>query len=134
MIFVIERLWYNESKNGIVGMLSKLENDVKTAVGVTLEKANKAIPKGVYTIVSNYSPKFKKNLPLVYNDVVPAQRGIRIHGGNTVADSSGCILLGSTLDLKNFKISGCSLPVETMSKLKANYTLYIEDHTNAESY
>ena len=60
----------------------------------TLENAAKAIPVGLYNVQNSKSPKFKRELPLIYNGNVPASRGIRIHVGNTVASSSGCILVG----------------------------------------
>ena len=60
----------------------------------TLENRAKAIPCGVYMVQNSKSPKFKRELPLVYNAKVPAKRGIRIHVGNTWKDSSGCILVG----------------------------------------
>ena len=60
----------------------------------TLENAAKAIPAGMYNVQNSKSPKFKRELPLLYNAQVPAKRGIRIHVGNTVASSSGCILVG----------------------------------------
>ena len=60
----------------------------------TLENAAKAIPTGLYMVQNSKSPKFKRELPLVWNAKVPASRGIRIHVGNTVASSSGCILVG----------------------------------------
>lgn len=61
----------------------------------TLENAAKAIPAGLYSIENSVSPKFKRELPLLYNAAVPAKRGIRIHVGNDAGkDSSGCILVG----------------------------------------
>lgn len=51
-----------------------------------------AIPKGVYEIVITYSAKFKQYLPLLLN--VPGYLGIRIHSGNTEADTLGCLLPG----------------------------------------
>ena len=60
----------------------------------TLENAAKAIPCGVYLVQNSMSPKFKRELPLIWNAKVPANRGIRIHVGNTVASSSGCVLVG----------------------------------------
>ena len=51
-----------------------------------------AIPYGKYEVVVTYSPKFKRDLPLLLN--VWGFTGIRIHRGNTVKDSSGCILVG----------------------------------------
>lgn len=60
----------------------------------TLENAAKAIPCGVYLVQNSKSPKFKRELPLVWNSGVPSSRGIRIHRGNTSKDSQGCILVG----------------------------------------
>ena len=60
----------------------------------TLENAAKAIPCGMYAVQNSKSPKFKRELPLLYNAQVPANRGIRIHVGITVASSSGCVLVG----------------------------------------
>ncbi|MBO7412776.1 MAG: hypothetical protein J6U20_03825 [Fibrobacter sp.] len=60
----------------------------------TLEAAIKAIPAGLYKVENSKSPKFGRELPLIYNDSVPAKRGIRIHKGNTWEDSQGCVLVG----------------------------------------
>ena len=60
----------------------------------TLENAAKAIPCGLYNVQNSQSPKFKRELPLLHNEQVPASRGIRIHVGNTVSSSSGCVLVG----------------------------------------
>lgn len=60
----------------------------------TLENAAKAIPCGVYNVQNSKSPKFKRELPLLWNSVVSSSRGIRIHRGNTAKDSQGCILVG----------------------------------------
>ena len=60
----------------------------------TLENAAKAIPCGMYTVQNSKSPKFKRELPLLHNEKVPASRGIRIHVGNTAKDSQGCVLVG----------------------------------------
>ena len=78
----------------------------------TLENAAKAIPAGLYSIENSVSPKFKRELPLLYNAAVPAKRGIRIHVGNDAGkDSSGCILVG--MGRKGDKLVE-SQPAETM--------------------
>lgn len=67
----------------------------------TLENASKVIPCGKYSVQNSKSPKFKRELPLIWNAKVPAKRGIRIHVGNdAVKDSSGCILVGMGRDVR----------------------------------
>lgn len=51
-----------------------------------------AIPYGTYEIEVTYSPKFKRELPLLLN--VKHFEGIRIHRGNTNKDTSGCLIPG----------------------------------------
>ncbi len=60
----------------------------------TLENKTKLIPCGEYSLNVSKSQKFCRMLPLVYNDEVPMRRGIRIHVGNSVKDTEGCILVG----------------------------------------
>ena len=55
-----------------------------------------AIPVGEYFVHLNYSPRFGRILPQVIN--VPMFTGIRIHKGNRVGDTLGCILVGFRRD------------------------------------
>ena len=74
----------------------------------TLEHYQYAIPTGCYRLRITQSAKFGELLPIldgVYGFARPntpmRQRvGIRIHAGNTIADSRGCILVGS-IDMGN---------------------------------
>jgi len=53
---------------------------------------NTAIPRGRYRVVLTLSSRFRRVMPEVLG--VPGFTGVRIHGGNTEADTSGCPLLG----------------------------------------
>lgn len=54
--------------------------------------ASTAIPTGRYQVKINYSPRFKRQLPLLYD--VKGFSGIRIHSGNTHLHTEGCPLPG----------------------------------------
>ena len=61
------------NKNGV------FDNGEKKIYGKT------AIPYGTYNVKWTYSNKFKKYMPLIEN--VPSFAGIRIHAGNSSADT-----------------------------------------------
>ena len=56
-----------------------------------------AIPEGRYAVVISWSPKIKQWLPILLG--VPMFSGIRIHAGNTAADTEGCILVGKNREV-----------------------------------
>lgn len=64
------------------------------------ERMVSCIPAGNYGVIISYSNQFGKKLPILLN--VPDREGIRIHAGNTTADTTGCILVG--LSLKNERL------------------------------
>lgn len=57
------------------------------------------LSNGLYTVNMTYSPKFATYLPHIFNDTFPLSRGFRIHAGNTLKDSNGCILVGNNIQI-----------------------------------
>lgn len=75
-----------------------------------------AIPEGRYEIAITYSNRFKKMLPLLLD--VPAFAGIRIHAGNTAADTEGCLLPGKNKSTDSVSSSRVAF-IALFDKLKA---------------
>ena len=76
-------------------------NDGQLSVD-TLEHLDYAIPCGFYRLRMTYSPTFQQILPLLDGVLGYAREphngirrtGIRIHAGNTIEHTTGCILVG----------------------------------------
>lgn len=86
-----------------------------------------AIPEGRYQLVINRSNRFKKLLPLLLN--VPGFAGIRIHAGNTAADTEGCILVGQHRaedSVRNSKIAMEALQPKIQDALDSGESVWID--------
>lgn len=81
-----------------------------------------AIPAGKYKVIKTMSPRFKKLLPLICD--VPGFSGVRIHAGNTAADTEGCILVGEN-KVKGKVINSQITMNKLMTKLDEENTIEI---------
>jgi hypothetical protein len=74
-----------------------LEDKVREVTGAPVSdwkvRGVTAIPKGCYEVRITFSNRFKRPLPLLLG--VEGFEGIRIHPGNTSANTEGCILVGT---------------------------------------
>jgi len=77
------------------------------------------IPRGIYEIIVDFSPKYNKEMPHILD--VPGFDGIRIHAGNSDVDSLGCILVGSTVQ-KDFVGNSIATFSSLMELLEEAYT------------
>jgi hypothetical protein len=96
MNLILTRKWFSDKST--VGELS-VDGIVQCYTLEDVERAAKvygetAIPCGVYSVILTPSKRFGRLMPLVVG--VPGFSGIRIHPGNTAADTAGCILVGKT--------------------------------------
>lgn len=119
---------YKVKGNTVMGVL--IDYNWNLGVYYTIEKLGKMIPEGSYWMQLTYSPKFKKELPLIWSNTVHKNRGIRVHRGNTVKDTDGCILIGNTADLTLLKIGSSVLAVSQLVKAmdkSATYSLFVRN-------
>ena len=82
-----------------------------------------AIPTGMYEVKLTMSNRFKKVLPLLLN--VKNFEGVRIHAGNTKADTHGCILVGMVRDDEEIGMSRVAMN-KLMEKLSGQDNITIE--------
>lgn len=73
-----------------------LEDPVREVEGAPVEswkiKGETAIPRGTYSVAVSQSGRWGRLMPILLG--VPGFDSIRIHPGNTSADTEGCILVG----------------------------------------
>ena len=82
-----------------------------------------AIPTGRYDVAISYSPKFKKNLPLLLS--VKGYSGIRIHNGKDANSSLGCIIVGEN-KIKGGVINSRQTMERLMYRLRNEKNIVIE--------
>lgn len=88
---------------------------------------NTAVPTGTYNLIMSFSNKFQKYLPEILN--IKDFKGVRIHTGNTIEDTHGCLLVGEKTDgvtisqsvIAFDKLMYKILPIEKSEKITIEY-------------
>lgn len=97
-----------------------LEDQVRDLTSEKKVYSKTAIPAGEYEVRVTWSPKFKRNLPMLLG--VPYFSGIRIHRGNKANDTSGCILVGEN-KVKGMVINSTGYELALTKILSGNYAI-----------
>ena len=79
--------------NSVMECFTLEDTDRKLEEGGEKIAGSTCIPRGTYRVILDYSNRFKRVLPRLLD--VPNYVGVRIHPGNTSADTEGCILPGT---------------------------------------
>lgn len=121
---------------GLIPALYSLEDVVREVPGQPVEEwkvpGKTAIPSGRYRLRWTMSNRFKREMLLL--EGVEGFAGIRIHAGNTEADTAGCIILASSyvIDAINVcRVSGSARAVHqfedlVVPQIKAGDAVYLE--------
>lgn len=101
--------WHVEGQQICVGV-----EDMVRGPAEAKQYGKTAIPAGTYRVIVTMSNRFKRRLPLLVN--VPGGTirfgnkliddcGVRIHPGNTSADTDGCLLPGTAFNADGVSVS-----------------------------
>lgn len=97
-----------------------LEDAIREVAGVPVIEwkipKETCIPQGTYELTFENSPKFGPDTITVNR--VPGFEAIRIHGGNRIEDTEGCVIVGSHIDTVSGTIAGAKVD-GVLSDLKA---------------
>jgi hypothetical protein len=85
---------------GVPAVPDKIADTIEDQERTSKVAGKTAIPVGTYSLRMTMSNRFKKVMPELLE--VPNFVGVRIHSGNTVDDTEGCILCGSIRDRVDF--------------------------------
>lgn len=129
MKLILQRLYTTE--HGTFGILTTSENE---KICVTLEEARSDNARGVSRILAGAYKMFRRFSPKRRYFVlellgVPGRSNVQIHIGNTLADTEGCILVGSRYAAKG--IAESRVAFKKLMNLVVNekeLTLEVRDH------
>lgn len=93
----------------------------------TLEGVSTEIPAATYGLAITFSQRFQRDMPEILG--VSGRTGIRLHPGNVMADTHGCLLVGRTHDLASVQDSRAAFDdlVAVLQSATDPITITIED-------
>lgn len=131
MELTLQRISYGEL--GTFGVI--LNNDKPWMVTLELPWRNNlrkvsCIPAGRYSMTWMYSMKFLRHLFVL--GMVPGRDFIELHIGNTIKDTEGCILLGTSFSLTEYAIMNSKNAFESFNNMvtKEGSFLTVKDLNN----
>lgn len=102
--FILHRGLFKDVSRGTIGSLFGVDRLGRLHfICNTLEPFRTVVIRDTYSVMNTFSPRFNRYLPLLC--CVPGHSGIRIHVGNTIKDTSGCILVGQFDSVSNSLIN-----------------------------
>lgn len=91
--FILHRGLFKDVSRGTIGSLFGVDRLGRLHfICNTLEPFRSVVKCDTYSVLNTFSPRFNRYLPVLC--CVPGHSGIRIHVGNSITDTSGCILVG----------------------------------------
>lgn len=91
-LYLTDRFLCNTLEDPVRVLVDKNNDGDFDDIGEGKIYGDTAIPGGLYRVVLTWSKRFNRLLPELRD--VPGFSGIRIHSGNSVKDTQGCILVG----------------------------------------
>jgi Family of unknown function (DUF5675) len=85
-------VWFVDGHFECFGIEDQIREEAGEPVAAWKVRGQTAIPAGRYRVTVTDSARFGRRLPLLVD--VPGFTGVRIHPGNTIADTEGCLLPG----------------------------------------
>lgn len=120
---------------GLIPALYSMEDAVREVPGQPVAawkvKGKTAIPSGIYRLRWTMSQRFGREMLLL--EGVDGFAGIRIHAGNTEADTEGCILLGKRqveeggrIRITDSRSAVAAFEAEVVPQIKAGKAVFLE--------
>jgi hypothetical protein len=133
-LIVLQRIAYGD--NGVFGVITRYDRPLLVTLELPWRNNRQGIscvPAGRYLTSKMFSPKFQKEVFVLVS--VPGRDLIEFHIGNKIANSNGCILLGTSFMMTDYAILNSLNAFQGFMQMmpKEGFTIYIKDLNNETS-